>query len=197
MPSIYHYLNYREYLRDYFIEQKQFQRQVTHRFVLKKMAITSTGFLANVISGKKNLNGEMSRSLGRIINLAGRERRYLNNMVAYTQAKSIEAKKKYLDRLIALRKTDLAYMSDGQFSIFSRWYYVYIRDMLCFIDFKDDYQSLAHVPRGNYSILYMRKGRELQKTSCSKKRRETASLSWVREKICAAKGLGGKIVIGK
>ena len=143
MPSIYNYLNYREYLRDYFAEQKQFQKQLTHRAVLKKMRITSTGFLANVISGKKNLNAEMSKRLGKIINLAARERRYLNDMVAYTQAKSIEEKKKHLDRLFTLRKTDLAYMSDEQFSIFSRWYYVYIRDMLCFIDFTDDYRALA------------------------------------------------------
>jgi uncharacterized protein (TIGR02147 family) len=143
MPSIYNYLNYREYLCDYFAEQKQFQKQLTHRVILKKMGITSTGFLSNVISGKKNLNGEMSKKLGKIINLALRERRYLNNMVAYTQAKSVEEKKKYLDRLLVLRKADLAYMNDGQFSIFSQWYYVYIRDMLCFFDFKDDYQALS------------------------------------------------------
>jgi hypothetical protein len=36
MPSIYNYLNYREYIRDYFIEQKQFKKQLTHRAVLKK-----------------------------------------------------------------------------------------------------------------------------------------------------------------
>jgi uncharacterized protein (TIGR02147 family) len=143
MPSIYKYINYREYLHDYFVEQKQFQRQLTHRVVLNKMGITSTGFLSNVITGKKNLNEDMSKKLGKIINLATRERRYLNTMVAYTQAKSIEEKKKYLDRLLAVRKTGLAHMNDDQFSIFSRWYYVYIRDMLCFFDFKDDYRVLA------------------------------------------------------
>jgi hypothetical protein len=45
MPSIYKYLNYREYLHDYFVEQKQFQKQLAHRVVLKKMDITSTGFV--------------------------------------------------------------------------------------------------------------------------------------------------------
>ncbi|MBN1308628.1 MAG: TIGR02147 family protein [Chitinispirillaceae bacterium] len=143
MPSIYNYINYRDYLRDFFVEQKQFQKQLNHRAVLKKMGISSTGFLSNVIRGKKNFNEEMSKKLGKIINLATRERRYLNDMVAYTHAKSIEAKKKYLDRLLAMRKTGLAHISDDQFSIFSRWYYVYIRDLLCFFDFKGDYQALA------------------------------------------------------
>ena len=123
MPSIYKYLNYREYLRDYFVEQKQFQKQLTHRAILKKMGISSTGFLSNVIAGKKSLTGEMCKKLGRIIDLAAREQRYLNDMVAYTQASSLEEKKKWIDRLLAMRKTSLAYMSDDQFSIFSRWYY--------------------------------------------------------------------------
>jgi uncharacterized protein (TIGR02147 family) len=143
MPSIYKYLNYREYLHDYFVEQKQFQKQLTHRVVLNKMGITSTGFLSNVITGKKNLNEEMSGKLGKIINLAARERRYLNAMVTYTQTKSIEEKKKYLDQLLAMRKTDLTHMSEDQFSIFSQWYYVYIRDMLCFFDVTTDYRALA------------------------------------------------------
>jgi uncharacterized protein (TIGR02147 family) len=143
MPSIYNYFNYREYLHDYFIEQKQFQNKLTHRLILKKMGITSTGFLANVISGKKNLNLEMSKKLGKIINLADREQRYLVRLVMYTQSKSIEEKKKYLDQLMAMRKSDLTYISDTQFSIFSKWYYVYIRDLLCYYDFKNDYEALA------------------------------------------------------
>lgn len=143
MPSIYSYLNYREYLRDYFIEQKQLEKPLTHRLILKKMGITSTGFLSNVIAGKKNMNEEMSGKLGKILNLARRERRYLKNMVEYTQARLLEEKKKNLDRLLAMRKTRLAQMSEEQFSIFSQWYYVYIRDMLCFTDFKDDFAALA------------------------------------------------------
>ena len=34
-------------------------------------------------------------------------------------------------------------MSDDQLSIFSQWYYVYIRDLLCYFHFKDDYKALA------------------------------------------------------
>ena len=143
MPSIYSYLNYREYLCDYFVEQKQLEKPLTHRLILKKMGITSTGFLSNVIAGKKNLNEEMGVKLGKILNLARRERRYLGLMVWYMQARSLEDKKKYLDRLLAMRKTTLARMSEEQFSIFSQWYYVYIRDMLCFIDFNGDYEALS------------------------------------------------------
>jgi uncharacterized protein (TIGR02147 family) len=143
MPSIYKYLNYRDYLKDYFLEQKQFQNQLTHRAVLKKMGISSTGFLSNVISGRKNINEEMSKKLGKILNLAAREKRYLNDMVMYTQATSIEDKKKFLDQLLALRKTDFTYISDARLSIFSKWYYVYIRDLLCFFDFKDDFEAIA------------------------------------------------------
>jgi len=143
MPSIYNYINYRDYLRDYFVEQKQFQKQMTHRAVLQMMGVSSTGFLSNVITGKKNINREMGAKLGKIISLAPREQRYFTTMVAYTHAKSIEEKKKYLDRLLAQRKTTVAPLRSEQFSIFSKWYYVYIRDMLCFYNFTDNYEALA------------------------------------------------------
>ena len=143
MPSIYNYLDYRTYLKDYFLEQKQFRNPLTHRAVLKKMDITSTGFLANVLSGRKNLNDEMSRKLGKIINLATRERRYFNHLVTYTQARTIEEKKVYLDKLLAIRNSELSYINTEQLSIFSKWYYVCIRDLLCFFDFKGDFNSLA------------------------------------------------------
>ena len=143
MASIYKYLNYRDFLRDVFIEQKQLQQPLTHRAVLKKMGITSTGFLSNVIAGKKNLTKEMGDNLSKILKLARREQKYFAFMVCYTQARLLEEKKKYLDRLMALRKSNLAQMSEEQFSIFSRWYYVYIRDMLSFIDFSGDYEALS------------------------------------------------------
>jgi uncharacterized protein (TIGR02147 family) len=49
----------------------------------------------------------------------------------------------YLDELLAMRKSELSYMSKDQWSIFSQWYSVYIRDLLCFFDFTDDYSALA------------------------------------------------------
>jgi uncharacterized protein (TIGR02147 family) len=143
MPSIYKYVNYREFLRDLFIEQKQQMKPVTHRAILKKMGVSSTGFLSNVIAGKKNLSSQQSSRLSRILGLASREQRYFSLMASYTQAKALEEKKKFLDRLMSLRKTSLGLLQENQFDLFSKWYYVYVRDLLCFVDFRDDYDSLA------------------------------------------------------
>jgi uncharacterized protein (TIGR02147 family) len=145
MPLIYNYLCHRDFLRDLFIEQKQLSRPLTHRFILKKMGISSTGFLSNVIVGKKNLSREQSTKLGRILGLAPRERQYFRLMVMYTQVKSLEEKKKFLDRMMQMRNSKLWQLSEGQQDLFSKWYYVYIRDILFFLDFKDDYEALARL----------------------------------------------------
>lgn len=143
MPLIYNYLSYRDFLRDLFIEQKQLERPLTHRFILKKMGISSTGFLSNVIAGKKNLSRVQSTKLGTILGLAQRERRYFGRMVKYTQAKSIEEKKKSLDSIMEMRNSKLSRLNEKQLDLFSKWYYVYIRDLLLFVDFKDDFDALA------------------------------------------------------
>ncbi len=56
MVNIYDYMNYRDFLRDYLNYKKEKNRSFTHREILKKMGINSTGFLSNIFSGKKNLN---------------------------------------------------------------------------------------------------------------------------------------------
>jgi uncharacterized protein (TIGR02147 family) len=145
MPSIYSYLNYRDFLKDVFVEQKQIEKPLTHRVVLEKMGISSTGFLSNVIAGKKNLSAGQSDKLSRILRFASRERRYFSIMVTYTQARTLEEKKDNLDRLMAMRKTSLSQMHESQFDIFSHWYYVFIRDMLCFVEFSDNYDALAQM----------------------------------------------------
>jgi uncharacterized protein (TIGR02147 family) len=145
MPLISNYLSYRDFLRDLFIEQKQLASPLTHRFILKKMGISSTGFLSNVIAGKKNLSRGQSTKLGRILGLAQRERQYFRLMVTYTQAASLEDKKKHLDRIMEMRYSKLCQLNEKQLDLFSKWYYVYIRDMLFFIDFKDDFETLARL----------------------------------------------------
>jgi len=143
MPLLYDYLCHRDFLRDFFIEQKQMARPLTHRFILKKMGISSSGFLSNVLAGKKNLSHGHIAKLGKVLGLARPDQHYFKLVVMYTQAKSLVEKKKVLDRILEMRNSKLCLLSEKQFDLFSKWYYVYIRDLLLFVDFKDDFASLS------------------------------------------------------
>lgn len=143
MVEIFEYLNYREFLRDYIDEKRVKDQSFTHREILKKMGVSSTGFLSNVYSGKKNLNDKHVEDLSLILELNQRQRICFTYMVNFNQAKSIEEKKVWFDRLCAMKQVKSKLLENHQLSLFGRWYYVYIRDLLNFYDFKDDYYELA------------------------------------------------------
>lgn len=143
MVEIFEYLNYREFLKDYIDEKRVKDQSFTHREILAKMGVSSTGFLSNVFSGKKNLNSKHVEDLSLILELNQRQRICFTYMVNFNQAKTIEEKKSWFDRLCAMKQVKTKLLENHQLSLFSRWYYVYIRDLLNFYTFSDDYYDLA------------------------------------------------------
>lgn len=143
MVDIFEYLNYRLYLQDLFSEKKKKDKTFTHRKILKSMGVSSTGFLSNIISGKKNINTKHILSLCEALSLKQNERICFDYLVHYNQARSFEEKKICFDKLVSLKKIKMRLLSKKQLSLFSRWYYVYIRDILHFYPFTGDYNALA------------------------------------------------------
>ncbi len=90
MVEIFEYLNYREFLKDYISEKRKRDRAFTHRAILAKMGVSSTGYLSNIFSGKKNLSKTQVSDLSAILELNERERICFKYMVNFNQAKSIE-----------------------------------------------------------------------------------------------------------
>lgn len=143
MINIYEYQNYRTYLQDYFKEEKERNPRFSHRAVLMKMGISSTGFLANVMSGKSNLTNAHIARLGKILKLSARDTQYFENLVHFTQSKTIEEKNEYYERISASQKYKLKVLSKKQLCLYEEWYYSVIRELLYFIEFKNDFCALA------------------------------------------------------
>lgn len=143
MDEIFSYLNYREFLRDYLSHKSKQDRSFTQRELLAKMNVSSTGFLANVMSGKKNLNEKMTEDLSHLLELRQRERNCFVYMVNYNQAKTIESKKMWFDKLTGLKQVKGKLLERNQLTLFSKWYYVYIRDMLNYFECDNNYRDLA------------------------------------------------------
>ncbi len=73
MPDIYQFSDYRKYLKQLLEEKKKENRQFSHRAVLLRMGVSSTGFLANVLSGRKNLTPDQVQKLAAILKLKAGE----------------------------------------------------------------------------------------------------------------------------
>jgi uncharacterized protein (TIGR02147 family) len=146
MMNIYEYTNYRVFLKDFLAEKKRSKRpEFSHKVILDRMGISSTGFLSNVISGRKNLTPIQISRLCRILKLNKIEESYFEAMVHFTQAKAIDEKGEYFDRMIFVQKANLKVLDRKKMTLFSKWYYVFIREALNYIHYKDDPASLARM----------------------------------------------------
>jgi uncharacterized protein (TIGR02147 family) len=145
VPFIYEYLDYRQFLREFFGEQKEKGTGLSQLAVSRKMGITSTGFLSNVIAGRNNLTRPQIYELAKIIKLNKRETAYFENLVIFTQAGRIDEKNIHYEKLCSIRKLNAKALAKGQLTLFSRWYYVVVRELLCFFKFRGDYKSLSRM----------------------------------------------------
>src|SRR3954465_8793251 len=145
MPDIFQYSDARRFLKDLLEEKKKENRQFSHRAVLQKMGISSTGFLANVLSGRKNLTPDQVQKLAAILKLKAAEARYFECLVLFTQARSLEDRNAHMKRLVANQKVETRALSKKQLNLFSSWHYVVLREMLFFHRLKDDFRTASRM----------------------------------------------------
>jgi uncharacterized protein (TIGR02147 family) len=140
MATIFEYQDYRNYLRDQITELKEEHKHLSQRAIQMKMGITSSGFLANVLAGRSNLTLPHVSKLAKILKLNKSETAYFETMILFNQAKGIDDKAEYFERMLSFQQTRLKVLTEKQLSLFSRWHYPIIRELANFIDVSDSKQ---------------------------------------------------------
>jgi uncharacterized protein (TIGR02147 family) len=143
MISIYQYLDYRLFLREYYARRKQQDSKYSHRYFADKAGISSTGFFSDVLTGKRNLTPSLILKFGKALKLSAREQEYFENLVQYNQATTLEGKNYHYGKMSSFRTVTLEVLNKYQYEFYRKWYYSAIREVLCLYRFKDDYAGLA------------------------------------------------------
>jgi len=143
MKPITTYLDFRTYLHDYYIEKKSTSK-FSYRDFAKAAGFSSPVFIKLVIDGKTNLTQSSIAKICDAMELKKGERRYFKNLVCFGQAKTIEAKISFLEKLKSLQSSlSVEHLSDNQFAYFSKWYHPVIRELISMIYFDGDCEKLA------------------------------------------------------
>ena len=144
MKPIYSYINYREYLSDYYAEQKQKTRYFSHRYFCQKAGIASSGFLNMVIDGKKNLSENTINKFVGAIGLKSKEALFFRNLVLFNQAKTAAKKQDHYSAILTMLNTVTAYnLQATQHRCFDLWYVMVVRELVCIHDFQDNFDLIA------------------------------------------------------
>ncbi|QQR79282.1 MAG: TIGR02147 family protein [Deltaproteobacteria bacterium] len=146
MLSIYHYLDYRHFLRDYYEDQKKAKGSAfSYRSFARFAGLSSPNFLKLVIEGKRNLGLKGITQFSKALHLKSQEARYFHDLVQFNQATSDKERNLWYQKLATSRQyREIKEIEEGYFTYFSRWYYPAIREMVLVPHFKENPAWIAN-----------------------------------------------------
>jgi uncharacterized protein (TIGR02147 family) len=130
--SVYDYLEYREFLKDRYAYLKSTDKKYSQRYFMQKLGVKSTGFFAELLSGKRNLNRQNILSFIKILKLDHDEAGYFENLVYFNQSRSIQDKDHWLLKMMESSKVNSKILNRDVYEYFSKWYFAAIRELLFF-----------------------------------------------------------------
>lgn len=142
--NIFNYLDYRKYLADALKERKEQNYHFSYRFIAQHLNLSSPGFFNWVISGKRKLPEALIPKIAILFKLDDKECAYLHLLVKYTHSVDTSEREGLFEKLsVYIKKLNKKELQPAQYQLFSKWYYLAIRELLRAFRFKDDVRALA------------------------------------------------------
>jgi uncharacterized protein (TIGR02147 family) len=142
--SIFQFICYQDFLKEYFGARKKEDPKFSHRFLSKRLGLSSPNFIMMVMQGKRKLTRAMASKIAQEFKLSKKEAEYLECMVEFTRAATAREKDGYFSRMMELRKkTNVNKLVDYQYELYSKWYNLAIRELVTYPEFKGNYSWLA------------------------------------------------------
>lgn len=143
MIDVYEYLDYRALLKALYEERKGENRRFSHRYIGQMAGFSSSAHFLKVIQGKLNLHHDKLLALAKLFRLKRAELRYLELLVSLAHARTDEDKTYWFHQVLAARRGKVKVLTEEQYKLFSKWYYVVIYEMLRYNLCARDYDRLA------------------------------------------------------
>ncbi|NLG15727.1 MAG: TIGR02147 family protein [Fibrobacter sp.] len=143
MIDIFEYTDYRRFLTDFQTQEHARNPHFSHRYFAARAGFSSSGFLTNIIKGRRNLTGPMICKFSRALKLNKKEETYFEHLVRFNQASSLEEKNKYYGRMLEISPVKTKIIGRDRHEFYSQWWYSAIRELIYYYRFKDDFQDLA------------------------------------------------------
>ncbi len=157
MLNIYDYLDYRAFLRDYYVLKKAETKSFSFRAFARRAELRSPNYLKLVMDGERNLTPEMAERFATACGLKSDQTHYFVDLVAFNQAKNSQDRDALYTKLTRARRYQKAYALEAAHADYhSTWYLPAIRELAARPDFHDDpawigKQLIPTVPRAKVS----------------------------------------------
>ncbi len=141
--DIFDHSDYRQVLKELYQARKDLDPKFSYRFIALRAGFKSAGFFSQILQGKTNISMTTALSLAGVFKLKASEVEYFENLVQFNQAKTQADRQHYFKKIISLKKGKSKTLDERQYELFTKWYYLAVRELLGIYKFKGDFKELA------------------------------------------------------
>ncbi len=160
--SVFEYVDYREYLRDWYQDAKANRRGFSFRAFSQEAGFNSPNFYKLVMDGDRNLTEKSIIPFMKGLRLNKQEQEFFKNLVFFTQSKSHEKKNHFYHRMTQSRKfSKLKPLEKRQYDFYASWYHPIVRELVTSSDFDGTAEWLVKRIRPEITVSQATKSLEL------------------------------------
>lgn len=142
MRPIKEYMDYREYLKDFYDDKKSGNSYFSYRYMGKRVKIDAS-HLVKIFQKQRHIGTGSIETLIDFCGLSGTDAEYFVALIHFNKSKSDRDCKTYYEKLHALRGIAARSLEKSQYEYYTKWYYSAILTLLDFYPFAGDYKALA------------------------------------------------------
>ena len=146
--KIFEYLDYREFLKDYYNAKKEANPAFSLRVFSDKIGFKAKDFISRVMNGDKNLSSQSIPKVASGLRLGKHETEFFIALVKFNQAETTEGRNEAFGEMQAVLKVvrfaeKQHLLGHAQYMVYSDWKHLTIRSLIGMFGFDGDYEALA------------------------------------------------------
>jgi uncharacterized protein (TIGR02147 family) len=142
MKDVYQYLDYREFLKDYYEHKKTELLFFSYRFFAKKIGINYS-ILVRILNKSLHLSEKKIEGVIKACHLNEKEGNFFEVLVCFNKAKNAKNAQIYFDKLLSIKSFRQDVLLANQFEFFKKWYYTALWTFLQKAPFTGNFKELG------------------------------------------------------
>lgn len=147
--KIFKYLDYREFLQDYYRIRKEANSSFSLRAFSDKIGFKAKDFISRVMQGEKNLSEQSIQKVASGLRLGKRESEFFAALVLFNQAETAEERNSHYAKMQEILKIvrfseSQHLMAHYQYQVYSDWRHLVVRSLIGMFGFSGDFKELGN-----------------------------------------------------
>ena len=186
--KIFEYLDYREFLRDYYQSKKAANPAFSLRAFSDKIGFKAKDFISRVMQGDKNLSAQSIQKIVTGLHFGKREATIFEDLVWFNQAETMDEKNSWFQKM--QNELKIVRFTEGQhqlafyqYQVYSHWRHLVVRSLIGMYGFHGDFASLSKSVHPTITIEEAKESVELLEKCNLVQKKEDGSYELVNKDI--------------